>query len=301
MGGFAGGLAVQNLPVLNTYSGKVFWVDENGGGGSRGTFERPILSIEEAMSSCVANRGDIIMVKPGHVENISSAAALTCDVAGVSIVGLGSGAKQAKIEFDTADTADISVTAANVSFINLWLFNNFANVDGAFVVAAGGDDFCIRNCRWTDGSNALDIEEGISLAAGANGFKFLNNDVRFYTGGDTESLVKTVGECVHAHIEGNIIIMAATAAIFDMDATALTGSPVFKDNVMVNLDTTTGLCVAIANTTVGVFVNERYASNKSNTVPASDLSVSYCIECYGSELDNVSSLLFPATATNWGA
>ena len=39
--------------------------------------------------------------------------------------------------------------------------------------------------------------------------------------------------------------------------------------------------VAITNATVAVFCGERYGSNKNNTVPASDLTVSYCIDCHG--------------------
>ena len=281
-------------------AGKVFWVDENGGGGSKGTFDHPIASIDAALSQCVAGRGDVIMVKPGHVENISAAGDLTLDVIGVSIVGTGNGDDQAKIEWDTADTADIDVTVANCTIANMWLYNNYANVDGAIDVAATGTYFTIDGCRWTCGTNILDVEEGINIAAAANYFKFTNNDVIFPAGADTESLVLTAGECINMHVEGNTICMDCSAAIFDLDATALTGTPLFRNNTMVLLtDTTTGLIVAINNATVGVFVNERYASNKGNTEPVADPAASYLIHCHGSELNDVGSLLFPATATVW--
>ncbi|MBW2003088.1 MAG: hypothetical protein JRI72_00525 [Deltaproteobacteria bacterium] len=279
--------------------GNVFWVDENASSPGRGTFKNPDTSIDSCMSRCVANRGDIIMVKPGHIENISAAGDLTCDVAGVTILGTGCGSKQAKIVWDTADTADVDVTAANVTFSNLWLYNNYANVDGAFDVSADGDYFTIQNCRWTDASAAKELEEGVNLAAGASYFAFINNEVKLYTGSGTESLVFTAGECVDMTVVGNSIVMAATAAIFDCDATALTGTPLFKDNLMINLDTTTGLCVAIDGSTVGVFVGERYGSNKNNTVPASALTVSYCIDCHGVDQDNTSSIAWPGTATAW--
>jgi hypothetical protein len=247
----------------------------------------------------VAGRGDVIMVKPGHVENISDAGDLVCDVIGVSIIGTGTGDDQAKIEWDTADDADIDVTVANVTIANMWLFNNYANVDGCIDVAAGGTYFTVSGCRWTDGSATLEIEEGINLAVDADFFKFLNNDVRLYTGSGTESLVFADGECIDMTVENNTIIMAATAAIFDCDKTAITGTPLFRNNAMVQLDGTTGLCVAVHANTVAVFVNERYAGDKANTVPCATTTLSFGIHCHGSELNDVGSLLWPSTATAW--
>ncbi len=300
-GGFTSGIHVRGIPLHVAHPGEVFWVDENAAtpANGRGTFRNPATSIDAAMSLCVANRGDIVMVKPGHIENISAAGDLACDVAGVAVVGTGVGDKQAKIVWDTADTADVEVTAASVTFSNMWLYNNYANVDGCFDCSAAADYLTIQGCRWTDASAAAEIEEGINLAAGANFFAFLNNDVRLYTGSGTESLVLTAGECIDLNVQNNTIVMAATAAIFDCDATALTGTPLFRNNTMINLDTTTGLTVAIANTTVGVFIGERHGSNKNNTVPISDTSVSYMIDCHGVDQDNTSSLIFPSTATAW--
>ena len=293
------GIILKGVPLLTLYPGNVYWVDSCGGGGSVGSFVKPVASIATAMGLCTTSNGDIIICKPGHIEYISEAADLVCDKADVAIIGTGFGGNQSKIVFDTADTADIDITASNVAFCNLWIYINFANVDGCFDVAATGTYFTMQGCRWTGGSATLDIEEGINLAAAANFFSFINNDVRLLTAGDTESLVFTTGECVDMTVTGNTIIMPASTAIFDVNATALTGAPVFKDNVMVNLATDTGQCVDVNAATVAVFSNERYACNKSNTVPVKTLTASYCVRCYGVELPAVSSLIWPATATAW--
>ena len=293
------GIMLNGVPLLTLYQGNVYWVDSNGGGGSVGSFAKPVASISTAMGLCTAANGDKIMCKPGHVENISEAAALVCDKSDVAIIGTGSGGNQSKITFDTADTASITVTAPNVTLCNLWIYIDFANIDGMIEVAATGTYFTVDKCRWTGGSNALDIEEGIRLAAAANNFSFTNNDVRFLTGGDTESLVYTVGECVDMTVSGNFIAMPSSDAHFSLDATALTGAPLFSNNVMVQMDTTTGFCVDIDAATVAVFTNERYAHDKSNTMVANALTASYCVRCYGVELNAVSSLIWPATATAW--
>jgi len=300
-GGFPKGLAVQNLPILNTYPGKVFWVDENGGGGSRGDFNHPLSSIDAAMALCVANRGDVIIAKPGHVENISAAGDLTCDVAGVTIVGLGSGTKQAKIEFDTAAAADIDITADDVTFENIWFNANFATGITAAIDVAAVDYATISNCKITDTAATKEFLKFITIAENAPYFRFNGNVVNCFTGSTMASLVYSESTLIGIEARNNTIVCPASAAIFDLDDDAIAPGPIFRNNVMVNLSTTTGLCVAVTSATVAILANERFASNKGNTVPASDISASFLIECYGSELDAVSSLLFPATATNWGA
>jgi len=292
-------LNVRGMPILNTYPGKAFWVDENGGGGSKGTYDHPLASIDAAMAQCVAGRGDVIMVKPGHIENISAAGDLTCDVANVSIVGLGNGDDQAKIIFDTADTADIDVTAANVTFQNLWINANYANVDGAIDVAAGGDYLTIRECRIDAAGSALDFEEFLNLADGAHHFHFLYNDVELLEGTDAESLVFAAAAVQGMRVIGNTIIMEASASIFDIDAAAMTTlGPVFRDNFMVNLTAAADYCVEIDGTTVAYFCGERYCCAGA-AIPVNDGSASHFVDCHGSDGVNQSSLIFPKTATAW--
>jgi hypothetical protein len=171
------------------------------------------------MDYCVANRGDVVLVKPGHIENFTANDDLVLDIAGVAIVGLGTGTKQAKMSWD-AEVAQ-SVTAANISIINMWLYAGEANVDYAFEVDAGGDYFTIQGCRVHDASNALDFEELVHLAAGANNFAFNDNLVRTLGG---ESIVLTAGECINIDINNNTVIGTATGALFNLVATALTGT-----------------------------------------------------------------------------
>ena len=88
--GFPGGVAIQGMPVLNTYGGNVYWVNSSGGGdGNKGTRQRPFATLDYAIGRCTANNGDVIMVMPNHAETITGAGGIALDVAGVTVVGMG--------------------------------------------------------------------------------------------------------------------------------------------------------------------------------------------------------------------
>jgi hypothetical protein len=103
--GFTGGVTIRGLSLANTYSSKLFWVDSNGTANGDGTFARPYSTIDAAVGNCTADNGDMILVKAGHVETVSAAGGLACDVAGISIIGLGNGKNRPRINFTaTAST-----------------------------------------------------------------------------------------------------------------------------------------------------------------------------------------------------
>ncbi len=138
-GGFAGGLNVQGMPILNTYPGRVFWLDSvNGSDNNRGTFARPFASLSGALSMMAAPAptvwNDLLMVKPGHFEKISSATALSIDLSGVQIIGLGIGAGRPMIVLDTANTATINVTGSDVTFQNFQFKGNFLAIAALFTL-----------------------------------------------------------------------------------------------------------------------------------------------------------------------
>ena len=127
--GFLSGVTIRGVPITQMHSGEVFWVNNSttvlakgavgGSNGNKGTYTQPFSTIDYAIGKCTASRGDIIAVMPGHAESVSAAGDITCDVAGVAIVGLGHGSARPIITFDTATTADIEIDAANVTISNI--------------------------------------------------------------------------------------------------------------------------------------------------------------------------------------
>lgn len=130
-------------------TGKVFFVDSNlGNNGNNGKApSKALATIDNAVGRCTANKGDIIVAMPGHAETLSSATALALDVAGIRIVGLGSGAMRPTITLDTAITSTIAVSVANVSIDNVVFSANFADITSLFTLTTA-TNFKLRNCEF---------------------------------------------------------------------------------------------------------------------------------------------------------
>ena len=162
--GFAGGLNVRGTNVTVDHPGKVFWV---GGGDATtnlaafpnrkgasdtardgGKFLSPFKTLDFAVGQCVANRGDIVFVLPGYVDVLSAADAIDVDVAGVSIIGLGTGAMQPRIGFDNT-AATFAIDAVNVTVEGLNFRAEVAACVKGVDVKSGADDFVLRNNRFT--------------------------------------------------------------------------------------------------------------------------------------------------------
>jgi len=112
-----GGMFAMN-DLLNC-QGEVFFVDSNTGTDGEGYGREPISpvdTIDYAIGLCEANKGDVILVFPQHAESVATA--ITCDVAGVTIIGLGYGNSLPPITATGAVDA-MTVTAADVTIKNL--------------------------------------------------------------------------------------------------------------------------------------------------------------------------------------
>lgn len=142
-------------PIAVAPSAKVFFVANSSSVGysdlqnefpvDRDGEPRVFTTLASAVAQCSANRGDVIYVMPGHAETISSASALTLSVAGVTIVGLGNGAKRPTFTFDTATTATINVSAANVKVQNIIFSANFADIVSVFTLTTA-KNFVLEGC-----------------------------------------------------------------------------------------------------------------------------------------------------------
>lgn len=141
--GFAYGLSVRGMPLLQMQPGQVFFVSNStqlnpgekaGSDGNRGTFLDPFGTLAYALTQTVQGRGDIIFVGPGHAETIANATTLAMNCAGVAIIGLGAGSLRPTFTF-TAATANIPLRAAGMSIQNCLFIANFADVASVFTGA----------------------------------------------------------------------------------------------------------------------------------------------------------------------
>ncbi len=181
-GGFTDGISIRGIPLNVLHPGKVFWVSNStvqlpnqkqGSDSNKGTFNEPFATIDYAIGQCTANRGDIICVKPGHAESVAAAAGMVFDVAGIALVGFGSGSLRPKISFTTATTADIDITAANISFYNIEFQQNFADV-AAPIDVSGVAGLTFDSCYFTEAGTDLNGVDIIDLATGVTDMHVIN-------------------------------------------------------------------------------------------------------------------------------
>jgi hypothetical protein len=247
--GFAQGLMVRNMPLLQMQPGQVFWVNNSSvlrpqqhagsdSSGSRGTYLDPFATIAYALTQCLASRGDIIFVGPGHAETIANATTLALNVAGVAVIGVGSGSLRPTLTF-TAAAANIPVTAANVSLQNLLFVANFADVV-SFLTATGTatpKDFAIDNCEFRDTStilNALTVFTGNATANSCDGFSMTNCRIKSVATTAATTAIKLSSATDRAKISGNFGVWAVlndTAAMLATGASNMTAFE-FSNNVL---------------------------------------------------------------------
>lgn len=239
--GFPQGLTVRGMPIAIQHPGRIFWVSNSavssfGGvigsndGGADGAQRRPFSTINYALSRCVASRGDIIMVAPGHAETITTAANLVLNVAGVAIVGLGVGSLRPTLTFSTNTTANIPITAANVSVTNILHRANKADLV-SFYTATGANtptDFAIESCEFRDLSsslNALKCVTGNATANSMDGFYFAKNRVfGLGTTAATQACIMAAANDRQTYLENYVVYPALsdTAALVDFGANSQT-------------------------------------------------------------------------------
>ena len=297
-GGFADGISIRGLPLTVAQPGEIFWVgnstalvrgQKGGSDGNNGTFNAPFATLDYAIGRCTAGRGDIIMVRPGHTETISSATALALDVAGVAVIGLGTGTARPTFTLDTANTATIAVSAANVTLYNLLFVGNFLSIATVFTLTTAAN-FNVDSCEFRDTSSILGfltIVTTSSTANAADGLTMVNNLVtsastsatamvilagttarltlrrnRVFHSGATNNVAAFLehGALVvsNALIESNMVYSVntdtATGALL-IKTTATTGSGIVRDNVVRALDVAAALIITAGAVQYGMFNN----------------------------------------------
>lgn len=139
-------------------------------------------SVNSAGAACRANRGDKIIMLPGHTESIAAADGWSgVSVAGVEIVGLGSGTDRPTITW-TAPTSSVLFDVANMKLRNCRLFLAGAHAAGAALTVAAPITVSAAGCEITDSEIAwgFDADQivtiGITTTAAGDNFAFDRND-----------------------------------------------------------------------------------------------------------------------------
>jgi len=181
-------------------TGNVYFVDSNTGASTYNglTKDQPLATLLQAHNKCTANKGDVVMLMPGHTESV--AAASTLSTAGVTYLGMGVGDNRPIITFTTATSADYILSGGNIRMVNI-IFK--CGIDSQTDTLDITNKYTIiENCEFHYGSS-LECLDTITLThANADHCKILNCyfDHRAATG--AKSAIKIVAALDGLEIAG---------------------------------------------------------------------------------------------------
>lgn len=239
------------FPGLPASTGSVFFVcnatGANGSNGNAGTSPlQPLATVDYAFGLCTPNKGDLIVVMPGHAETVT-ATSIAHDVAGVRVVGLGIGNLRPTFTFGAA-AATITVSGANGGWYNCRFIANFADVASAFTLAAAkGTEISVN--EFVDTSAILNFLCHVTTGAtdnDADGLTF--NDNKVYGLATTDGAVLSIlAATLRITAKRNTVDKAATnnAGHFITLSSKIVGGIELTDNLLT--------VVGSAGATVGIF------------------------------------------------
>lgn len=284
---FPHGVTSLGVPVLpgtsQIHTGNVFFVHNGtGADGNVGDSANPFATIDYAIGMCTANNDDVIYVKRGHTSTLSSAGAITADVSGITIEGLGNANQRPILTWATTD-ASFLVTAANVTLKNIITTISVDEVVSMFAVSAAGvtldavsfvpyasgqaiqfllttaaaDQLTIQNCNHRQTAAAGSAQKWIQLV-GTDNTRILNNTIWMTAYASTAShAISGSTAVVECEIVGNrIAFLGATITIIINLVTGSTG--IITDNRLFG-----GAAVVLAAAITGdaAWKAENYISN----------------------------------------
>ena len=272
-------------------TGARFFVHSGTGTNSTGygmNPDRPFASIDYAVGQCTASKGDIIYVMPGHAETVSAAGGLDLDVAGISVIGLGTGTLQPTVTLGTAETADVDVDAANITIENIHFKSAFADIVACIDVNA--TDCTIRRCRFTEAADNQNFLICVLGAAGATS-DYLTVEDCYCIQDDAANthFVSLPGTSRGVIVRRNIIIGDFGTAAIGAAGAVVFGTVV--DNVIYNAASDNDSCINLAGTGICMRNLACGAAAQANGVTATTWAIAE--NYYGVISEDLSAILDP--------
>lgn len=285
---------VGSGPVLTT--GKVLFVSSTTGASGIGRGydpTKPLATITQALSNATAAKGDVILLMPGHAENITSAGALTISKSGVTIVGLGNGRARAALTFTTATTATIVISAANVRISNVVFFYTGFDAIGTGI-SVTGSSLTLDNCSFVLGDVTNQAAAGIILGTGADRFKIENCLVSSPAAGPAVFIGSGVA-LDQVIIRNNYIYGNFSTSPVSNTVAAWTNC--FIDNNLVSIATSGIPAFSLHASATGMITNNRIACNTISAGGSITAAACFKLQNYATDTAAGSGVLDPTVVT----
>ena len=267
--GFANGVAIRGLNLVGMHGKPVKWVSSSAARHADGSFNRPYSSLATAFNK--AETDDIFLVKPGHAETVATAGAIDADVAGVTVIGLGTGSRRPTFTFNGVVGADIDIDAANITFQNLLFVAGVDALTGPIDVNEA--DFAMIGCETRDTTASYQTVDWIVAAASKDRLTIVDHVHRGATDAGADTWLTIVGGDGHyirpLFVDGNFAVACVenvTTAATNLTFCGSAASPCF----MRNRNAADVIFTAVATTTgnVGPHIYARLADDAANITEA---------------------------------
>lgn len=311
---FPHGITSLGMPVIGTgpfvTTGRVFFVNSGATKAADRPYpwgthpeDSPFATLDYAIGQCRANKGDVIYVDRDHAETVTGAGGIAADVAGITIIGLGSYNQRPRFLMDGAASVTMAISAADVTVRNLVFAAGHADVVAGIVITAKG--------AWLDQlefvNNVVDenfltpIKATSTTDNNADGLK-VTNCTWYSADAACLEFIEYNADILGAIVTGNYVVHEGTASPLILGAT---GKDLHYHNIQWNF-------LSHKMTANELLVNIDTAANPGiiahNRVRHADVTTTHDlgIDGLGSALfdnlsvsvDNLSGLVLPAIDVN---
>jgi hypothetical protein len=269
--------ASYSIPIS---TGNYFWVSSVIGSNSNSgiTPQQPFATIKYALSRCVANNYDCVIMMPGHAETISSAAYVT-PVAGTTLCGIGTGSLRPTLTWSLT-TSTIVCSAANLTFQNFLCNNSVTEVVTLFSCSAA--DITFNGVDYNEGGGAYSV---VSFVTGSSACNRLAVQNCFHT---TTTITTTAGAGWINLVGGdgikiwdnvfmvNRVISSATAGAIVCLTTPLTNISILRNTIgsMTSSSVVVGISLVACSTGLVAY---NTVANLGKTALAGTIAIANCM------------------------
>lgn len=226
------------------------------GGASPNGVPVVYTTIAAAVASCVASRGDVIFVMPGHTENITSSTYLNINIAGVSVIGLGTGNARPTLTITTAASALLTISAANCGWYNMILDGTgVASVTTMVSITAAG--VTIKGCKFINANSTNQAGVVITTTATADQLTIDSNLFIGTTDAGTTNALQLIGSD-DIVITNNYFHGAYTTTLGAINnITSACLRALIKDNTIINATTSATKAVVMLSSSTGMITGNK--------------------------------------------
>jgi hypothetical protein len=284
-------------------NGNVWWVGSTVTGATNGTGygrnpDAPFATLLYAETQVAA--GDTIYLLPGHNEGLGDAQ-IDLDVANLTVIGLGTGSKIPRIDFDHAN-ASIDIGANDVTLKNIALLPSITTVLIGIDIEAGKTGTVLEDIvvlPGEDGAGADEFVLAIDLKAGCHDTtirRFVNH--MHASSAHADAGISLTGASHRVRIEDCDIKVLGAAAVAPIKGITTLSTDIRIARCVLVSDAEPG--IELLTGTTGVVANNCIFSNLTNVVDAIVADGCALFENYYVEVGSEAGALIGTPSANDG-